>query len=198
MKIGLIVECGPDGAETHVVPHLAKLVDPGVETDVISLDTKSSLRSECGKAVSKLLDRGCHRVIVTWDLLPDWDEYEGKGCRHADKEEITQSLRNAGIHLPDRRVSLVCIERMLEAWILADHEALAAFLGTDQHPARIPKCKHPDRVHEPEAALNRYFRESRYGKYRDINHAFRIMRNADLKHLRRSDSFCRFEKKLVK
>ena len=101
--------------------------------------------------------------------------------------------------LPELRdVRLVCIEKRLESWVLADNEAVAAFLSTPEHPRRVAKVKHPDRVKDPEAVLNREFRQTRLGKYRDLDHADRIVEAADLKRLRRSASFKYIEQQFAK
>ena len=198
MKMGFIVECGPQGAETGVIPYLARLVNAHIEPDIVPLDRKPLLKRDCGRWTKALLDRGCRHVIIAWDLLPAWGEYEGKGCRHDDKEEIGESLRLSGIELSDKRVTLVCVEKMLEAWILADNEAVATFLSTPTHRVRVPPCRHPDAVKDPEGVLNRLFRGTRYRKYRDLDHALRIVQTVELKRLRRSESFRRFEAKLLR
>jgi hypothetical protein len=199
MKIGFIVECGPQGAEVLVIPHLAKVLDRSLQlVNPVPLDNKDKLRRECGPWAKALLDLGCARVLIVWDLLPDWGEYRGKGCRHNDKKEIARSLASAGVKPSDKRIRLVCAERMVESWILADNQAVATFLSTPEHQLHVRKYKHPDEVRDPEAALNRSFRETRFRKYRDLDHAFKIIQSADLKRLRRSESFRRFEAKLLK
>ncbi|MBX7255942.1 MAG: DUF4276 family protein [Candidatus Hydrogenedentes bacterium] len=180
-----------------MIPHLARLIDARIEPDVVTLDRKPLLKQECGKWAKALLNGGCRRVVVLWDLLPAWGEYEGRGCRHDDKEEISESLRLAGVRSRDPRVALVCVEKMLESWILSDNHALSAFLSTPAHQVRVPRCNRPDDIRDPKAVLNRYFGETRYRKYRDLEHAGRIIRTAQLNHLRRSQSFCRFEGKLT-
>ena len=109
MKVGFIVECGPEGAETKVIPLLAKAIQPKIEPDVVPLDKKPKLKTECGHWVKQLLGRGCVKVVIIWDLLPDWGEYEGKGCRRADREEIFKSLAEAGFAANDKRIRLVCL-----------------------------------------------------------------------------------------
>ena len=198
MKIGLIVECCDGGAETKVIPHVARLIRPAAVPVVVPLRSKRLLKANCGPAAKALMEKsGCQRVLILWDLLPDFNEYEGRGCRRSDKEEIAASLKSAGVSPTDARVQVVCIEKMLESWVLADNLAVAGLLSTPEHPVHVPKCKHPDDVRDPEAALNRSFRETRFRKYRDLDHAFKIIESADLTRLRRSESFRRFEAKLA-
>lgn len=197
MKIGFIVECGPEGAETKVIPHLVSLIEPNLELEVpVTLDDKDKLRRECGKWVKTLLDRGCDRVLIVWDLMPDWGEYEGVGCRHDDKEQIFASLKGVGIQPMDARVRLVCIEKMLEACLLADERALSAFLQTAAHPVRIPRRKKTETIQDPKSALNTLFNKSasRYRRYVDREHAIQIVRCLpDLTRLRQCHTFRRFE-----
>ena len=114
---------------------------------------KPVLKRECGEWVKALLERGCSCVLIIWDLLPDWGEYEGKGCRHDDREEIAESLKDAGLNPADNRIRLICIEKMLEAWLIADERALSAFLSTQAHPVHVPRQKRPEHMPDPKAAL---------------------------------------------
>jgi len=200
MKVGFIVECGPEGAETKVIPHLAKAIDPALEIVApVSLNDKDQLRRECGHWVKALLDQGCDRVLIVWGLLPDWNEYEGVGCRHDDKEQIAASLKAAGLRADDPRIRLVCIEKMLEAWIRADERALSDFLSTDAHPVKISRYKKPELIKDPKSALVTLFKQSgaRTQRYIDYDHAIRIVRlMPDLGRLRTTATFCRFEQKL--
>lgn len=198
MKVGFIVECGPEGAETKVIPHLAKIIDPTLDIVApVPLDDKDRLRRECGAWAKALLDQGCDCVLIVWDLLPDWGEYEGAGCRHNDKEQIADSLVAAGLVPNDPRIRLVCIEKMLEAWILADERALSAFLSSDAHPVRIKRYKNSELAKDPKSALVTLFRQSIYRRYIDYDHAIRIVRRMpDLARLRTTSTFCRFEQKL--
>jgi hypothetical protein len=178
------------------------MVNPRLEVDghdVVPLGSKPVMKHSCGAWAKALLQRGCRRVVIVWDLLPAWGEYEGKGCRHDDKEEIRASLGAAGLRSGDPRIGTVCIEKMLEAWLLADERALGKFLGSDPHPVRVPREKNPERVPDPKAALSSRFRSSgsRHRRYVDWEHAIEIARRIpDLARLRRVPSFRYFETKL--
>ena len=202
MKVGFIVECGPQGAETKVIPHLAGLVAPDAKLAApVTLDDKDKLRRECGRWAKTLLNQGCDRVLIMWDLMPDWGEYEGSGCRHEDKEQIAASLKGAGLRPNDHRVRLVCIEKMLEAWLLADERALAKFLETKAHPVTVRRRKRTESDPDPKAALNTLFgtSDSRIRRYVDREHAIRIVRLLpDLSRLRQCATFCRSEDKLTR
>jgi len=199
MKVGFIVECGPEGAETKVIPHLARMIDAAVEPDVVPLGRKPVLKRECGGWAKALLERGCSCVLIIWDLLPDWGEYEGKGCRHDDKIEIAESLKSAGLKPADNRIRMICIEKMLEAWLIADERALSAFLSTQTHQVNVIRQTNTERIQDPKAALTALFgrSHSRIRRYVDRQHAIQIARAwPDLTRLRRLQGFIRFEGKL--
>lgn len=69
MKVGMIFECGPDGADLQVCRHLARLLQPDIEIVHVTLDNKPRLVAECGSAVVRLLNEGCERIGIVWDLL---------------------------------------------------------------------------------------------------------------------------------
>ncbi|MCX7046193.1 MAG: DUF4276 family protein [Candidatus Sumerlaeota bacterium] len=200
MKVGFIVECGPQGAETKVIPFLARALAPKIEPDVVPLDKKPILKQKCGKWAKALLDGGCRRVLIVWDMLPDWGEYEGKGCQHDDREEIATSLKNAGLNPEDRRIRLICIHKMLEAWIIADERALSEFLSTGAHAAAVKRYKKPESIPDPKSALTNLFRRSgrRIRRYVDRDHAIKIVQKLpDLGRLNDLSTFKRFRDKLT-
>jgi len=180
MKVGFIVECGPEGAETKVIPMLAKAINAKIEPDVVPLDKKPKLKTECGKWAKKLIEGGCVKVVIIWDLLPDWGEYDGKGCRHEDRNEIFASLAEAGFKVNDKRIKFVCIEKMLESWIIADERALSHFLSTPAHKVGVKRQKSPENIPDPKAALIDLFRKSKshFNRYVDYVHAFPIAQRA--------------------
>jgi hypothetical protein len=196
MKIGLIVESGPQGAESQVLPKLiAKLGHDYQVPQPATFRNAPDLKANCGPAAARFVAEGCKKVMIVWDLYPSWAEEGKKGvkpCRHEDKEAIRKSLRAAGV--ADGRVSLVCIEEELEAWLIADGRALAAVLSTQAHPiGRVKDHRSPDDVHNPKKYLRRLFKQSGRGDYSDRVHAAKIVdAMPDLNKLRRSESFSRF------
>src|SRR6266404_4640569 len=115
-KVGIIFGCGRDGPDYKVCNHFLERLNPGIEMIPRFLDVKTRLLAECGDVAAQLLDVDrCARVIVSWDLEPKWG---GDPCRHDDKEIALNSLRNSGA--PLARVHLLCIERELECWLMAD------------------------------------------------------------------------------
>jgi len=194
MKVGFIVECGPRGAETQVLPLLAALIRPEIVPDVVPLERKPLLKEQCGRYAAELLARGCQKVLIVWDLLPDWGEYERVGCLHADREEVFLSLQQAGIGREDPRVAIVCIHKMLESWLRADDRAIAEVLSTAAHPMKIPRAKNCQSIRDPKAALDALFRRSpKFRQYTDYLHAVLIAKKiSDLSRLNRVPCFVRF------
>lgn len=200
MKVGFIVESGPKGAESDVIPFLAKFIVPTLETDVVTMVSKKLLRRQCGEYAAQFLDGGCNKVLIVWDLLPDWGEYDGKGCLHDDRFQIVHSLKSAGINGNDPRVQLVCIHNMLESWLLADERAIGKFLSTVAHPVKVPRQKNPESIKDPKSAMINIFRKSQcqINRYEDSVHAIKIAKHLpDLCRLDRLDSFMRFRDKLT-
>lgn len=58
------------------------MIDSTIEADVVPLGDKPVLKRDCGRWEKALLESGYSCVLVIWDLLGDWGEYEKKGCRH--------------------------------------------------------------------------------------------------------------------
>jgi hypothetical protein len=90
-------------------------------------------------------------------------------------------------------VYLICIEEELEAWLLADHRAIAAFLSVAVH--QVKSVKHPERVRNPKRQLQKIFQQ--HGRsYNDIVDAERLVKKLpDLNRVeKRCKTFTRFAK----
>ncbi|MGH8017627.1 MAG: DUF4276 family protein [Opitutaceae bacterium] len=201
MKIGLILECGPDGADQAVCTIAArKLLGERTEIETATLGNKPALLRDCGAAADRLLNASeCERVLIVWDLYPAWRARREKPCRHEDREAIFQSLRNAGVRRAS--VSLICIQEELEAWLLADDRALQRVINDLVHPhaaGRVPRTAAPDAKPGPKTALNRLFQKLTHRPYVDRIHA-RLIANQwiDWRRLEASPTFCRFRDKLT-
>ncbi len=140
MKIGLIVESGPQGAEPQVLPKLIDKLGHKCDISIVTFDNKPKLIEGCGKAAEQLFDEGCDKVLIVWDLYPAWRVPEkkvkegkkrkkAKPCRREDRLAIAASLTAAGID--PRCVPLICIEEELEAWIAADGCAFGGLVPAD-------------------------------------------------------------------
>ena len=58
MKVGMIFECGPKGADKKVCTQLVSMIDPEIEIVSMTLDNKAKLVAGCGQAAAKLLREG--------------------------------------------------------------------------------------------------------------------------------------------
>ena len=196
MKIGMIFECGPEGADLQVCRHLAQLVVPSVAISHVTLNTKPRLLSDCGKAAAGLLAESCRHVFVIWDLFPPWRGRKAKPCRRNDRAAIRRSLNTDEVD--PAKVTLVCIEEELEAWLIADGRGVSRVLSTTAHPVTVRHISNAHRRKNPKAYLNRLFNQHRRGQYVDRRHALQIVQNIpDLNQLRRIPSFARFQERLL-
>ncbi len=156
MRVGLIFECGPRGADKKVCEYLASKLRPDDEFRSLTLANKANLLIECGDAATSLLNDGCERVIIIWDLYPPWRET--KPCLKHDREAIFAALTAAGV--ATKPVFLVAIIEELEAWLLADTKAIEAILSTRTRLASIAKVRNPVREGtNPKKLLNRLFQQ---------------------------------------
>jgi hypothetical protein len=197
MTLGLIFECGPEGADKQVCEYLIRSIKPGIKISSRTLDNKENLLRDAGRVAAQLLQDKCTCVLIVWDLRPAWPDLKSKPCRHIERKTLLSSLAKAGV--PARApVYLVCIEQELESWLLASEHAIATLLSTDAHAYTVARIKKPDTVPQPKAALIKHFRQARGWRYDDKVDAIRVLKaaNLDLARLRRSTSFSRFEQKL--
>ena len=200
MKIGLITEGTIDGADQAVCSHLTLMIyrDANIECQVVCrpLGNKPALKADCGTTAALLLEDGCDRVVIVWDLYPAWGEKGEKPCLHKDRTDIFQSLAAAQV---DREsVRLVCIWACLEAWLLADGRALSVCFSTDEHPVTIPDHKTSERIKKPKVELAQIMDRRCGRKYEGHIHAKKIAQHiTDFTRLRRCETFRRFAKKVA-
>jgi hypothetical protein len=161
--------------------------------------------ADCGTAAQLLLKQGCARVVIVWDLFPAWREDGQKPCRKEDRQNVFDSLEAAGVPKPAfespvektvdaRQVFLVCIQEELEAWLLADHQAIAQVLSKPSHKVRIAVVKNPETVDNPKKRLARMFKQQAGQEYNDRVHAERLIKSVtDLRRITRAcPTFARF------
>jgi len=200
MKIGFIFECGPEGPDVQVCRHLVHKLDSTVEFVPSTLDNKKNLVEDCGAVAKVLLDE-CEKVIVVWDLYPNWRPKGIKPCRHEDRQAIFQSLQAEKVDLD--KVFLVCIQEELEAWLLADYRAVTAMLQPLKYPhpvSRISRFSNPDSIRNPKKRLTKIFTQELgpRRRYVDYRHAILIAREIeDFTKVKRSNSFQRFALKVA-
>ncbi|MEX8503538.1 MAG: DUF4276 family protein [Leptothrix ochracea] len=194
--IGFIFECGPQGADKHVCEYLASQLRPGVKLISRTMDNKLKLLAGAASVAKSLLDEGCERVLIVWDLRPAWPDKKEKPCRAAERQTLLDALTKAG--LQGQPVYLVCVEQELESWLLADETKLSAYLSTDSRAYSAPRTRRPDDVVNPKSRVMKYFKEARGLRYEDYVHAVKVVKTGTVnpQRLRQSKSFARFEDKL--
>jgi len=196
MTIGFIFECGPQGADKQVCEYLASQLRPGQKIVSRTMDNKLKLLEGAASVAKKLLQEGCERVLIVWDLRPAWPDKKDKPCRAKERHTLLNALVKDG--LKNAPVYLVCVEQELESWLLASDHAISAFLSTPAHPYQAKRVRKPDQVPNPKAVMNNHFNDARGMRYEDRVHAIKLLKAAvlDWSRLRRSVSFARFESKL--
>ncbi|MCE2966763.1 MAG: DUF4276 family protein [Phycisphaerales bacterium] len=200
MKLGLIVEGYADGAVCRIA---AQRLVPGLTVhEPTVMVNRPRLLDGCGDAAAALLKAGkCDKVAVVWDLYPNWADKQFKPCRKADRERALASLAAAGLEAGPR-VVLVCIQRELETWLIADVAAIKSvlvprYIAADRLQKINPPGK-PERHADPKGWLEDTFDRAKGTKYTDREHAPAIMGEiSDLKALRKVPSFSRFAAKLL-
>lgn len=204
MKIGLILECGPEGADKKVCEAAVRKLVPGCEVVSRTLDKKPKLLSECGAVAHGLLtiDK-CTRVLVVWDLYPGWRTDDEKPCRKADRSAALASIAAASLGT-NRNISLVCISEELEAWLIGNVAAIRETIHRHLDPSRhyltkkLKAVKTGEKTRNPKKHLMKVFREHGGIQYLDRDHAHAIFANiTDLKSLKDLPSFKRFAEKLL-
>jgi hypothetical protein len=193
-RVGILVECGPDGLEFHVCRKICALLRRDtqivIEPEIIPMGNKLRLIEDCAVTTQALFNLGCERVVILWDERPPWPGMNEPLCWHHERARILEALRQA--NLANRPVSLVCIEREFESWLLHDHQLLSALLSRTTRPVRISRQKHPDRMPNPKGQMMTLFRKHG-ATYVDVQYARRIADALDnLDHLRRCPTFRRF------
>lgn len=198
MKIGLIFECGRDGADGQVCRYFMEKLKPGTEIVSQYMDVKTNLVEDCGPVASVLV-KSCAKVVIIWDLYPAWRESHVKPCRKDDRQKIFTSLQSNNV--PLSKVALVCIEEELEAWLLADTRALRSFIANCKHPhpvGKLPNFKEPERIIKPKTRLTKIFNQELgvHRCYEDLRDAIKIAKAVpDFNRIRRSYTFRRFAEK---
>lgn len=198
MKVGMIFECGLQGADQLLCEYLATQLRPEMKISSITLGGKRNLMHDAGKAAKGLMDDGCCCVLIIWDLRPAWPDKKLKPSRAAESAAIKASLLTAGV-TKNASVHLICIEQELESWLLANERAISAYLSTESREYDVKKTKKPDAERQPKAVMINHFKQARGWTYCDTVDAIKVFKSVglDLKRMRNSTSFARFEQKLL-
>ncbi len=177
-RLGVIVECGRDGADHKVLANVIPRLRPDVALEFAFLGSKRALLTDGPTLAKGLLDPKagrCERVVIVWDLVPcDLPDAKGKPCRRNEREAVRAALEKEGVALD--RVTLLCITHELEAWLLADGAALTGVLERPTHPIKRVKDDRALEDHpNPKKLLQKLFKEHRGRDYLDARHAGEIV-----------------------
>ena len=193
MKVGLILECGPDGADKQICEHLSHRIRNDIDLLTVTLDNKSELIRLSGEVAARMLAKRCEQIGIVWDLYPPW-RIRAPDCRE-DCDLIRKSLADSGVDT--RNVHLVCITQELEAWLLSDERALRKVLSTRTRRARVQRRNRPERLNNPKNTINQMFLENRHRPYSDMTDAIKIAKAMDdFSRIRTCPSFVRFAIKI--
>lgn len=171
-RLGVIVECGRDGADHKVLARVIPRLRADVTLEFAFLGSKRALLTDGPKLTAGLLSESrCARVILVWDLVPcDLPDARGRPCRYNERLALRDALTKEGVELA--RVTLLCITHELEAWLLADGAALTAVLERPTHPIkRIKDDRTPEDHPNPKKHLQQLFKKNGGRDYLDARHA---------------------------
>ena len=161
-RIGIICEGHAGFEDEHVLTHLASRIVGHKDIICLPQGNKPTLFAVCGKVAKNLLHiDGCCRVVIVWDLEPSHSRQAA--CRHADRQTVFASLAAAGLQ-NHPCVFLVCIEKELETWLLADGSAIASVLHRPPHPAPIINDTANLGEGNPKGRLKRIFKDEGRGR----------------------------------
>jgi hypothetical protein len=196
MRLGCIFECQREGPDILVCRQFLSQLNPKVVLDPVPMDDKANLIERCGLAAEVLLKTNQH-VVILWDLIPRWTEGDKIYNLEDELQKVKDALIAAKVNL--KHVSLVCMIQELEAWLLADHQAVGAVIARIKRPHAIgslKKYKNPDSEHRPKKILEKVFDQELGYIYRDHTHALPIAKAVgnDWRRIKKSPSFCRFAK----
>lgn len=199
MKVGMIFECGPKGADRKVCVHLAKRLNANLRIVVRAAGSKPKLIRDCGVLAGQLIRSGCDRVIIIWDLYPPWTD--GNPCMKDDRQAIHSSIDTEGVD--PGKVDLVCIENELETWLMTDIRGVREVIQLKNPKATVKTPSKLQQIKKPKSRMIKLFKEQAGIQYNDLVHAEQIaiaLAEIDysLGRLRKkSASFCRFAKKVA-
>jgi len=188
--IGMIWECVDGGPDQQVCEHVVSRLAPHIRISPSAMSGKPNLIARCGIAAKDLLEEGCERVIIVWDLA-SWKNPNRPICLGQDRDEIFRSVDEAGVSRDS--VHLVCVIRELEAWLLSDGRALSEVLSRPTHTVRVPDVHDAWLEKNPKRRLSKLFEKHTGHRYLDAYDAVKIIRAMpDFTRVERCGTFSRF------
>jgi hypothetical protein len=204
MKVGLIVECAPQGLEDVVCPKILDLLAAEckvkIERSIRTMIDKKLLILDCAATARALFSDGCDRVVILWDENPPWTpekDIAAKRCWRHERDAILAELKKAR-DIPLAKVGLVCVEHEFETILMYDTDLLRAVVSpSKEHPAKVKKIPNPLAFDDPTAALRKLFdrHNSRYNKAAVAVKFAKHLESLDA--LKRCDIFRRLAEKIL-
>lgn len=201
MRIGFVVEgSNEDAGDVHAVRALCSRLseEHGIprEPIIVAGGKKPAIIEDAHKHVSALREKGCARVILMWDVKPPLVKSKKRMDDYVCGRAIVLSLAAEGVS--NVGVELIAARQELEAWILSDETAIKDVLetiGGGPTPG-VSGSNAPDTVSDPKDRLHNwwYLKRNRTPYGTEYGAMFE---KARLTKLRRSPSFCRFERKVI-
>lgn len=193
MKIGFILESGPDGAEQKILDRLIPKINSALDVrrPFAHNNGKHEMIASCGKDAQLLLTE-CDRVVIICDLGSERHKCGWQEGLQRDIAAIRASLQT--YQVDTAKVRLLVIQEEIETWLVADHRAVAAFL-CEHNPRKctLKKAKGPQGILNPKTCLHKMFQGWRK-RYIDLEHADGIAKYLEPQNIRHICSFVRFER----
>lgn len=193
MKLGLVLECCPDGPDQLVLTCFARRLSPGITVESAPMGSKEVLFSAGVEAAENLISAsGCDLAIIAWDLKPYWEKASSEDCE-AEAKLLRDKLDAVDADIR-AKIRLLCITWELETWFLAHPKAIVEHLSTKTRKAKF-SCSKPLSKTDPKAVLIREFRKFRGSGYEDLREAIQIARRINnTSKLEKIESFARFSR----
>lgn len=193
MKLGLVLECGPDGPDQVVLTCFARRLRQDVIVHPAPMGSKAVLFSAGVEAAEDLIrSSNCDLAVIVWDLKPVWEDAPEETCE-SEAEMLRAKL--AVIDPTIRpKIKLLCITWELETWLIANPAAIQEHLSTKTRKAKFA-CSKPLSKTNPKAFLIKEFKKARGSNrlYEDLRESIQIARLIkNTSKLRKIDSFARF------
>ena len=195
-KVGIICEGTKEGGDTQVFRHFAKRILGHEQVDVVPLGNKPALFEKCGATARALLDSGCGRVLIVWDLLPAWGETPATVA--ADEAAARAGLRREDLH-QHPCIFLIAIDRELETWLVADSVSLSKVIPRPRESVTVRAIRDPVREANPKKWLMKKFSEIARHPYLPERNAVQLAQAMPdhLRSISKIPSFLKFKESLA-
>ena len=208
MKIGFIVECAQLGPEEVLMNEVMRCFRPKDKHIVLPKTNKGILLANAVEDAAKLIKEGCAKVFILWDWHPieaSWGETKKKWRRGACRTEAAKLRKELNeVGLTKAQVILVCVTQEVEAWALADKNAIKERLQArlKSHAPRqikVPRTGKPEEESDPERRLENIFGRNDVSmvKHQDVPEIFRNAAGNCFKAWEVCPAFTRFVDRLL-